>query len=121
MNRIRTAAAGLALAALAAASAQAHAKLVGADPSAGGVARPGLESLSLAFSEPVSAALTGATVTDARGAAVPSSARLKPKTDATLLVMLKAPLKPGVYTVAWRAVASDDGHRTTGVYSFTVR
>jgi methionine-rich copper-binding protein CopC len=38
-----------------------------------------------------------------------------------LMVMLQAPLKPGAYKVEWHAVASDDGHKTTGVLPFTVK
>jgi copper resistance protein C len=32
-----------------------------------------------------------------------------------------AALAAGVYTVSWTAVATDDGHKTTGSYRFTVK
>jgi methionine-rich copper-binding protein CopC len=30
-------------------------------------------------------------------------------------------LAPGRYTVKWTAVSTDDGHKVSGSYSFTVR
>ncbi len=41
--------------------------------------------------------------------------------DKGLMVMAKEPLKPGEYKLAWHAVASDDGHRTTGTVNFSVK
>ena len=109
---------GAALAGALSVSAFAHAKLVSADPAAGGVAKaPSM--LHLAFSEEIAGKLSGAKVTDAAGkpvAAAPATAEGK-----TLTVALKAPLTAGTYKVDWRAVASDDGHKTSGTYSFTVK
>jgi methionine-rich copper-binding protein CopC len=40
-------------------------------------------------------------------------------------MMLTAPVKTklmaGTYKVTWHAVTTDDGHRTTGEYTFTVK
>ena len=41
----------------------------------------------------------------------PSILRVNPKRD---------PLKPGVYTAAW-SIVSDDGHKETGSFKFTVK
>ena len=117
MNKISGLALGLAIA-LAASGAEAHAKLVAADPPMGGVAKAKPSSLSLTFNEEISGKLSGASVKDGAGRAVTSSAMAEGAK--TLMVMLKQPLTPGVYSVAWHAVASDDGHRTTGTYKFTV-
>ena len=111
--------AGLAAAALAG-PAFAHAKLVGADPKAGGVAEGQPGSIDLNFNEAISAKLSAVKVTDASGKAAPSSTMLD-KSGKAMMVMFKAPLAPGGYKVTWSAVASDDGHKTTGAYSFTVK
>lgn len=99
--------------------AGAHAKLVSADPPAGGTARPAVRRLDLSFSEEISAKLSGATVKTG-GGAVPATASVG-KGGKSLSLMLGQPLKPGAYTVDWHAVASDDGHRTSGTYGFSVK
>jgi methionine-rich copper-binding protein CopC len=100
--------------------ALAHAKLVSADPKAGGAAEGQPGNIDLNFSEAVSAKLTKAAVTDASGKTVASSSMLD-KSGKALMVMFKAPLKAGAYKVTWRAVSSDDGHPSKGAYSFTVK
>jgi methionine-rich copper-binding protein CopC len=111
----------LGLAVAGAPPAFAHAKLVSADPANGASAPAGLAKLHLGFSEPIVIKLSGAAVTDAAGKVVPSSAMADPADAKALLVATKSPLKTGAYTVAWRAVASDDGHKTAGRYSFVVK
>lgn len=101
-------------------AANAHAKLVSADPPADSVAKIAPQNLDLLFSEVISEKLSRATVKGADGKAIPA-ATMTEQAGKGLMVMLKAPLKPGVYSVDWRVVASDDGHRTTGTYTFTVR
>lgn len=99
--------------------ASAHAKLVNASPAIGGVARSSPRELDLTFSEEVSGPLTGATVKFAGTASVPATASVD-KSGKTLVLKLATALKRGVYVVDWHAVASDDGHRTTGTYKFSV-
>jgi methionine-rich copper-binding protein CopC len=102
-----------------AAGAQAHAKLVKSDPAEGG--QPSDKSnIELTFSEAISGKLSGAEVKDAAGKAV-ASASMTDQQNKGLMVMMKAPLKPGAYSLDWHAVASDDGHRTTGTLSFSVK
>ena len=120
MKTIVRMALGLTLAAAAVASAQAHAKLVSADPPVNGVAKEAPKNVNLLFSEEISEKLSGATITDAAGKAIPSAA-MADKAGKGLMVMMKDPLKPGAYSVAWHAVASDDGHKTTGTFNFTVK
>jgi methionine-rich copper-binding protein CopC len=110
----------LALAGALSGAAFAHAKLVSAEPKAGGVAEGQPGSIDLNFSEAVSGKLTQAVVTDASGKTVASSSTLD-KSGKAMMVMFKAPLTAGDYKVAWRAVSSDDGHPSTGAYSFTVK
>jgi copper resistance protein C len=101
------------------ANAFAHAKLMKADPPANGTAHPPAQTLALAFSEEISAKLSSVTVKSANATPIPAATMLD-KAGKGFMVMLKQPLRPGVYTVEWRAVASDDGHTTSGTYSFTV-
>lgn len=103
----------------AASGALAHAKLVKSDPPAGGEAKD-KSNIELTFSEEISGKLSGADVTDSAGGKVASAAMVD-QNNKGLMVMMKAPLKPGQYKLAWRAVASDDGHRTTGTLAFSVK
>lgn len=119
MKTISPLAFGLVLALAAGAEAEAHARLVSADPPIGGVAKAPPQNLDLMFSEKISEKLSGATVKDAGGAAIPSVSMTENQGKG-LMVMMRKPLKPGSYSVDWHAVASDDGHRTAGTYSFKV-
>jgi hypothetical protein len=110
---------GLALALAAAAEAQAHARLVSADPPINGVAKAPPQNLDLLFSEKISEKLSGAVVKDPSGKVIPAITMTE-KAEKGLMVMMRQPLKPGVYSVSWHAVASDDGHRTEGTYTFKV-
>ncbi len=102
-----------------AAEAFAHAKLIKSDPPENGQPSD-RKTLELTFSEAISGKLSGAEVTDAAGRKVPSTSMIDQK-DQGLMVMLREPLKPGDYRIAWHAVASDDGHRTAGVVAFNVK
>jgi len=103
---------------LAAGPAFAHAKLVAAEPAANAtVSTPA--SVRLRFSEPLAKRFSSFTLADSHGRRIGLMAA---QADArTLAATLASSLAPGAYTVSWTAVASDDGHRTTGRYRFTVR
>jgi methionine-rich copper-binding protein CopC len=107
----------LALAFGLAAEASAHAKLVKSDPPANGEVKD-KKTIELTFSEEISGKLSGATVKDSAGKAVASTAMVD-QNGKGLMVMLKDPLAAGAYTLDWHAVASDDGHRTTGALAFS--
>lgn len=119
MKTISAAALALTLGLGTASVALAHAKLVKSDPPAGGEAKD-KSNIELTFSEAISGKLSGAEVKDSAGAKVASTS-MADQNNKGLMVMTKAPLKPGAYTLDWRAVASDDGHRTTGTLAFTVK
>ncbi len=72
-QKIIRAALGLALAAVVGSSAQAHAKLVKADPADGATAAP-TNMAQLSFYEEISGKRSGAKVTDASGKDVPETA-----------------------------------------------
>jgi copper resistance protein C len=72
------------------------------------------------FDGPLEPAFSTLTVADANGQQVNTvKAVVDPQTQDTITVALP-PLKAGKYTVHWVAIA-DDGHRTHGDYSFTVK
>jgi methionine-rich copper-binding protein CopC len=99
--------------------AQAHAKLVTAEPAANAaVAAP--KMILLQFDEELARKLSSIKLTDADGHAV-SIMSMEAKDAKSLVIMANSSLVPGVYTVSWIAVATDDGHKTTGSYSFTVK
>ena len=111
-----TAALALTLAFGFAAEASAHAKLVKSDPAANGEAKD-KKNVELTFSEEISGKLSGATVKDSAGKTVASTSMVD-QNGKGLMVMFKEPLKAGDYKLAWHAVASDDGHKTTGSLAF---
>jgi methionine-rich copper-binding protein CopC len=119
MKTFASAALALSLAFGFAAEASAHAKLVKSDPAENGQPSD-KKNLELTFSEEISGKLSGAELKDASGAKVATTSMVDQK-DKGMMVMAKEPLKPGEYKLAWHAVASDDGHRTTGTVNFSVK
>jgi hypothetical protein len=118
MRAMRTAFASTALAFIAT-PAFAHAHLLSAVPANAAIVSPAPKALTLTFSESVSLAFTGITLTGAAGAVSLGT----PQLDAdgvTLVEPLTATLPPGAYVVDWHAL-STDGHKTHGSYGFTVK
>ncbi len=102
-----------------AAQAQAHAKLVSADPAPSAtVTAP--KTIHLEFSEEIAKKFSSFKLTDTEGNVV-TVMTIQTKDAKSLEAMPSAALGPGVYTVSWTAVSTDDGHRMTGSYSFTVQ
>lgn len=130
MTQIRIAAVAAAILALSAAQAFAHAKLVSstpADKSSG--ATPA--RIVLHFDDPLEGKLSGGDITSMKmmmGGKMTDmpmkvqgvTSALDPKDKKTLILTPKAPLGAGDYKVDWHAV-SDDAHRTTGAFTFTVK
>ena len=101
--------------------AAAHARLQGADPAPGAVLLVPPAAIRLTFSEPVEAALSGITLTDAAGHRVPTGKpATDPKDQAVLIVPVTGTLAPGLHKVAWHAVAADS-HKTSGSFGFTLK
>ena len=103
---------------LAASQAVAHAKLQAETPAADSTVEAP-KVIQLHFSEAVEASLSRLKLAggDIAIAVMPVNDTGDPT---TLSIRPIAALKPGTYTVTWSVVA-DDGHRTRGTYSFTVR
>jgi methionine-rich copper-binding protein CopC len=115
---IRPIAGALFLAFATATAVHAHAHLVKSEPGVDAIVSAPHE-LVLHFSEQLEGAFSGATVTDARGAAVSGKATV----DANDKKTMRVPLKPdggGTYKVNWHAL-SVDTHKTQGSFSFTVK
>jgi len=111
--------------AIAAGPAFAHAKLISEVPAAEDAAAPQatpapLREISLVFSEALNLAFSKLSVTDGMGMAVALGAvALDPQDNRVLVAPLTTALAAGEYKVDWTAV-SDDGHKTTGTYTFKV-
>lgn len=101
--------------------AEAHAHLKTADPAAGAIASPPPKVLTLTFSEGVVPKLSGVEVTMDDGMDMgPATVATAPGKSKVLIVTLPAPLDPGSYKVHWHVVA-EDGHKTQGDYTFSVK
>ncbi|WP_298098888.1 copper homeostasis periplasmic binding protein CopC [Brevundimonas sp.] len=107
-----------AAAALAAGPAAAHARLVSATPAPNATVAP-TRSISLTFSERSVPAFSGFDVVNSAGEKIAAETSFG-EDGKTLAGTLARPLAAGVYRIDWR-IASSDGHRMTGSYTFTVR
>lgn len=113
------AAATMSAAALIATVADAHAKLQGATPAMQSKsASP--SSIKLHFNEKLAPKLSGFDLSMSDGMKIAVAAKVDPS-GRYLTAPIKTKLMPGTYKVAWHAVTTDDGHRTTGTYTFTVK
>ncbi len=103
---------------LVATQADAHARVIASTPAASATVGS-TQAITVTFSDRVAPAFSGLDVVTAAGAkiAVTSSVSDDGK---TISGRTARPLAAGAYTVNWRA-ASNDGHRMTGNFAFTVR
>lgn len=107
-----------AVATFAAGPAAAHARLVSANPAPNSTVAA-TQTLTLTFSERSVAAFSGFDVVNAAGEKVPLRNSVA-EDGKTLTGTLARPLAAGAYRIDWR-IASSDGHRMTGSYTFSVR
>jgi copper resistance protein C len=106
--------------AMAAAPAYAHALLQKAVPAVGATVAASPREIRLKFSEGVEPHFCGVELATADGKTVPTGKpAVDPADGSVLTVSVPEPLKPGVYSVNWRAV-SVDTHKTQGSFTFTV-
>ena len=97
--------------------AAAHARLVTATPAPNATVAA-TRSVSLTFSERTVPAFSGFDVVNAAGEKLPVRTSVA-RDGKTLTGALRRPLAAGAYRVDWR-IASNDGHRMTGSYTFSV-
>jgi len=103
---------------LAMSQAGAHAKLETTTPKADStVSSP--QMIQVHFNEAIEVKLSSLKLMASDGTAVPIMNMNDAKDPATLSIMPNMTLKPGVYTAAW-SIFSDDGHKETGSFKFTV-
>ncbi|MBA3945080.1 MAG: FixH family protein [Herpetosiphonaceae bacterium] len=121
IRRLTLAAVALVLFFAAVPTVSAHAQLVRSDPAYGAVLVTPPTAVRLWYSERVDPAFSSATIVAANGATIATPQPASRATDdPTELVLPLSPLAPGTYTVVWRAVSADDGHKTNGTIVFTV-
>jgi copper transport protein len=106
--------------ALAAASVSAHVALVAATPVPGSTIGQPPKAIRIRFDQVPDPKFNEITLLDTSGKSVAGGAATAEAGDPSVIeVTLSANLAPGLYTVAWQALAND-GHLTKGNYSFTL-
>jgi copper transport protein len=107
-------------AALAPASAFAHATLVSTTPADTSVVKTAPRTVGLKWSEAVDLGEHAVKLLDARGKELKTApARHGPGGATTAVLELPAGLKNGTYVISWRVVSSDS-HPVTGAFSFSI-
>jgi methionine-rich copper-binding protein CopC len=100
--------------------AHAHAYPTHQAPSAGSTVPTSQKDVAIDFDDGLEPAFSSIAVTDAQGKSVTSAKAVVDPSNKKHMSVALNPLTPGEYSVAWVAVA-DDGHRTQGHYTFTVK
>jgi methionine-rich copper-binding protein CopC len=102
-----------------AASAFAHAEYKSSVPEKDATVNPAPAAVVIEFDEEVNPKLSLIVVKDAAGQKVDKGDSHLVNDEKHLGVDLGA-LKAGIYKVLWTSVATDDGHKLTGTFGFTV-
>jgi methionine-rich copper-binding protein CopC len=100
--------------------AHAHAFPTHQAPGAGSTVATSQKDVTIDFDDGLEPAFSSITVTDSHGKPVTSAKAVVDPSNKKRMSVTLNPLTPGDYTVAWVAVA-EDGHRTQGHYTFTVK
>lgn len=119
MSKTSTAAVALIAAILSGGAALAHPQLQASDP-VSGATTTSPKQIKITFNEAVIPKFSGIEIKDKTGrTATIGKAQIDPANKKVLIVPVKEELSPGEYKIDWHAV-SDDTHRVTGTYSFSV-
>ena len=100
-------------------AARAHAFLDHADPRVGSTVHGSPGEVKIWFTEGLILPFSEVKVLDASGKEIQKGDKHLDPANGELLIVSVPPLKPGKYTVAWRATAVDT-HVTHGTFTFTV-
>jgi methionine-rich copper-binding protein CopC len=101
-------------------AANAHPEPRSAEPAAGAVMTTSPTQIRITFTENLIPKFSGVELKDQTGKMIATGkAATDPTNKKQLVVPVQEPLPPGDYKVEWHAV-SDDTHRMTGRYSFSV-
>ncbi|OYW40666.1 MAG: copper resistance protein CopC [Brevundimonas sp. 12-68-7] len=103
---------------LVATQADAHARVVATTPAASATVTS-TRAIAVTFSDRVAPAFSGLDLVTATGARIGVTSSVS-EDGKTISGRTAGALAAGSYTVNWRA-ASNDGHRMTGTFAFTVR
>jgi copper transport protein len=99
----------------------AHALPVASDPLPGAILQQPPREVTMTFNEAPEPALSYINVLDTAGRHHEVGHAAASPADPRILIVAVADVGKGVYTVSWRTVAADDGHRITGSFSFGVQ
>jgi copper transport protein len=111
--------AAVALVAIGASPAYAHAELETTDPQAGGVYDAAPKAVTLEYSEPVEASLGAVRLYDGRGARIETGSPSHPGGRGSAVRVDLPGLEDGSYVVTWRVVSADS-HPVQGAFTFQV-
>ena len=100
--------------------AAAHAVLVASEPANGAAVALAPRFVLLRFSEDVSAGFSSASLVDQAGRTVAGTRIATDRGGPRLLALELPALGEATYGIAWRVLAEDDGHTTSGLVVFTV-
>lgn len=101
-------------------SVSAHANLLQSEPPANAVLPSAPGEIRIWFTEPLEAEFSKIVLRDQNGNIVETQTSHVDPTDPTQIYMIPGPLPDGLYTVAWRALSSADGHATIGSYAIII-
>ena len=99
----------------------AHALPVASDPPPGAILQQPPHVVTMTFNEAPEPGLSYIYLLDSAGRHHEVGHAQVSPTDPRILFVDVADVAKGVYTVSWRTVASDDGHRITGSFAFGVQ
>jgi len=100
-------------------AARAHAFLDHADPKVGSTIKASPKEIKIWFTEALILPFSELKVLDSAGKELQTSDKHLDPANGELLIVSVAPLKPGKYTVSWRATAVDT-HVTHGTFAFAI-
>ncbi|KWZ32256.1 copper resistance CopC family protein [Burkholderia anthina] len=101
-------------------AAHAHGLPKTQDPAPDATLSSAPHAVTIDFGETLEPAFSSIAVTDSHGQSVVDGKSAVDAGNRKRMRVALTSLKPGTYTVAWIAVASD-GHRTHGRYAFTLK
>jgi copper transport protein len=105
---------------LAPATAQAHALVVRAEPAAGSSLAQVPHAMTISFSEAPEPNQSSIAVLDSSGRSVTRGPSRPVSGSPLVMTVPLGPLLNGVYTVSWKTVSRDDGHASSGTFTFGV-
>jgi methionine-rich copper-binding protein CopC len=109
------------LTAATATAAFAHAELESSVPAANATVKEAPKTIEIDFNEELNPKLSKIEVQDSMGMQVDKGDSHVASDNEKHLSVSLGTLGAGAYKVLWTSVATDDGHKLTGTYSFTVQ